>query len=477
MIWMAGSDKRSTYLNRQWMDFTGRTSDDLLGNGWAQDLHPDDRVRALETYSSAFDRKESFTVESRLRRADGKFRWLYTSGVPRFSYSGEFLGYVGTSVDITDRKESEVAMQTMLDEVNQLRKQLEEENIYLKEEIKLEHNFSEIVGNSDAIKYVLHKVEQVAPTDSTVLIMGETGTGKELAARAIHQSSQRRNRPLVKVNCAALSASLIESELFGHEKGAFTGAAARKIGRFELADGATLFLDEIGELPPDLQVKLLRVLQEGEFERLGGTKTLSVDVRLIAATNRNLLQEVQDGRFREDLWYRLNVFPITMPPLRQRTEDIPKLVEHFVDKFSKGIGKNITSIAPATLNAVQSYSWPGNVRELANVIERGVINSRGEVLRISRISETVHVESPQTSSKTLEDIERDYIMTVLRERGWRIEGERGAAMILGLHPSTLRTRMAKLGIRKPRPESFSDPTDPLDADVVLASSRNDFSGS
>jgi PAS domain S-box-containing protein len=447
MIWVAGTDKLCIYLNKPWLDFTGRSIDEELDSGWAEGIHSDDFERCLETYNSAFDRRELFTMEYRLRRADGTFRWVFDTGAPRFSSTGEFLGYIGSCVDITDRKESEVALRTALEEVNQLKNQLHEENIYLREEIKLEHNFSEIVGHGDAIKYVLHKIEQVAPTDSTILIMGETGTGKELAARAIHGESLRRDRPLVKVNCAALTASLIESELFGHEKGAFTGATSRKIGRFELADGATIFLDEIGELPLELQVKLLRVIQEGEFERLGGTRTIKVNVRLIAATNRHLWEEVQKGRFREDLWYRLNVFPITMPPLNQRGEDIPLLVEHFVSRFSKKMGKKITSVAPATLNALRNYSWPGNVRELANVIERAVINNGDTVLRIPNISEALRAEEKSTSDKTLEEMEREYIITVLDNTGGRIEGPHGAARILGLHPSTLRSRMAKLKIK------------------------------
>ena len=453
LIWMSGTDRLCTYFNKQWMDFTGRSLEEELGNGWAELVHSDDYAHCLETYTTSFDRREPFQMEYRLRRADGAFRWLLDIGTPHFSPAGEFLGYIGSCIDITDRKESEAALQTLLEEVNQLKNQLEVENVYLKEEIKLEHNFSEIVGRSDAIKYILRKIEQVAPTDATVLISGETGTGKELVARAIHGESLRRDRPLVKVNCAALSPGLIESELFGHEKGAYTGAAGRKIGRFELADGATLFLDEIGELPTELQVKLLRVIQEGEFERLGGNRTIKVDVRIVAATNRNLWAEVQAGTFREDLWYRLNVFPITMPPLRQRSEDIPLLVRQFVKRFSKKMGKRITSVTPATLNALCNYLWPGNVRELANVIERAVINNNGPVLQITNFTEAFRGAEPSTPKKTLEELEREYILTVLDSTGWRVEGHSGAAEILGLHPSTLRTRMAKLKIQKPHVES------------------------
>ena len=295
---------------------------------------------------------------------------------------------------------------------------------------------------------MLHKISQVAPLDSTVLITGETGTGKELVARAIHGASLRKDRPLIRVNCAALSPTLIESELFGHEKGAFTGAEARKLGRLELANGGTLFLDEIGEFPVDLQSKLLRVLQDGEFERVGGSKTIKVDARIIAATNRDLKQDVDKGRFREDLWYRLNVFPITTPPLRDRRDDIPVLTDHFVRRFARTLGKPITAISPDTLTKLCQYSWPGNIRELANVIERAVINSRGSVLRLSE-DFSPEMETITASIKTLEENERDHIIQVLEDLRWRVEGDNGAARVLGINPSTLRTRMGKLGIQRP----------------------------
>jgi PAS domain S-box-containing protein len=457
MIWIAGPDKLCNYFNQQWLDFTGRHLEEELGNGWAEGVHEDDYDRCLETYQSAFDRGEPFRMEYRLRRGDGTFHWVFDTGIPRFSPSRDLLGFIGSCVDINDRKKSEEDLVSALrelvvahEEVSRLKNQLQEENIYLKEEINLEQHFGEIVGQSDALKYILFKVEQVAPTETTVLITGETGTGKELVARAIHKASSRRDRPLVKVNCGALSASLIESELFGHEKGAFTGASARKIGRFELADGATIFLDEIGELPSELQVKLLRVIQEGELERLGSSNTLKVDVRIIAATNRNLDHDVKKGLFREDLWYRLNVFPITVPPLRQRPEDIPMLIEHFTSLFNKKFGKTITTISPATLKGLREYTWPGNVRELANVIERATINSNGSVLKIGEDFNVAASEHLSLSTKTLEEMERDYIIRILEDRGWRIEGRKGAARLLGLNPSTLRTRMNRLGIQKPQ---------------------------
>ena len=446
MIWITGADKKCTYLNKQWLDFTGRSVEDELGYGWVQAVHPEDSNRCFEIYSNSFDKRKPFEMEYRLRRHDGEYRWIYDTGAPRFSSEG-FLGYIGTCLDITERKESEVKVQKAHEELQQLRYQLEAENIYLQQELQLDPTFGEIVGQSDAIKYVLFKVTQVAPTDTTVLITGETGTGKELVARAIHGASPRKDRPLIKVNCGALAPSLIESELFGHEKGAFTGAGSRKLGRFELANRGTIFLDEIGDLPLELQVKLLRVIQENEFERLGGTRTIKADVRIIAATNRNLKLEVENGEFREDLWYRLNVYPITVPPLRQRKEDIPLLVEHFVNGYAKKFGKTITSVSPRALKTFQSHSWPGNVRELANAIERAIIHAKGPVLHSVDNFEKSS-EEPRFAAKSLEEVEREHIIRTLESTGWRIEGPHGAAFILGLNPSTLRTRMSKLGIQR-----------------------------
>ena len=390
----------------------------------------------------------SYELELEMVHADGRIIWTNARGEVLRDATGKIIKLRGTLQDIAERKQAEAALQKAMEEVSKLKNQLEEENIYLREEIKLAHNFDEIVGRSDAVKYVLFKIEQVAPTDATVLISGETGTGKELVAHAIHGAGSRRDRPLVKVNCAALSPTLIESELFGHEKGAFTGATARKIGRFELANGATIFLDEIGELPLELQGKLLRVIQENEFERLGSSKTIKVDARIIAATNRDLKMAVEQGSFREDLWYRLNVFPITVPPLRERKEDIPGLVEHFVKRISQKVGRRISFIPPASMRILQDYSWPGNVRELANVLERAVINTSGTVLRVVDHFEKAQVAELPQLDKTLEEMEKEYITQILDNTGWRIEGRRGAARKLGLNPSTLRTRMAKLGIQK-----------------------------
>ncbi|MCL4705523.1 sigma 54-interacting transcriptional regulator [bacterium] len=349
---------------------------------------------------------------------------------------------------VEERTAFSEALQHALNEVEGLKNRLEAENVYLQDEIKLEHNFGDIISRSEALKKVLHKVEQVAATEATVLILGESGTGKELLARAVHNLSERRDRPLVKVNCAALPANLIESELFGHEKGAFTGAIARKIGRFELADGGTIFLDEIGELPPELQAKLLRVLQEGEFERVGGQQTLRVNTRVIAATNRDLKAEIAHGRFREDLYYRLHVFPITIPPLRERRDDIPLLISHFVKKYSARTGKKIETVSQNLIATLQAYDWPGNVRELENVIERAVIVSQGKQLKLDDWLPHTGARMNAPALISLEEMERNHIIKVLEQTNWRISGERGAAKMLNINASTLRSRMEKLGIKK-----------------------------
>ena len=348
------------------------------------------------------------------------------------------------------KKRSEEELQRAYVEIQQLKNQIESERNYLQDEIKLEHNYENIIGQSEALQYALLKVEQVAPADTTALILGETGTGKELLARAIHEKSRRSKRPMIKANCASLSSSLIESELFGHEKGAFTGAHSQRKGRFELADGTTLFLDEIGELPLESQSKLLRVLQEGEFERMGSSRTIKVDVRIIVATNRDLAEEVAAGRFRKDLWYRLNVFPITAPPLRQRIEDVPLLVDWLLEKFCKKIGKQIHSISASTMKSLEEYSWPGNIRELENVIERAVISSPGNVLSLAEKLEADQTDKlSKNQTIPISEIEHGYIVRALEETKWQIEGENGAAIILGLTPSSLRRRMLKHGIKRP----------------------------
>jgi formate hydrogenlyase transcriptional activator len=345
------------------------------------------------------------------------------------------------------------ALSTALAEVETLRNQLQAENTYLREEIKLTKNFDEIITQSKPFQKVLKLVEQVAPTNTTVLILGESGTGKELLARAVHQLSGRKNRPLVKINCAALPATLIESELFGHEKGAFTGATGQKVGRFELADGGSIFLDEIGEMPIELQPKLLRVLQEGEFERVGGTKTLKVNVRVIAATNRELEREIEEGRFREDLYYRLNVFPVMSLPLRERREDIPLLVRHFCDKHGPGMGRRIEQIPADVLDTLRAYHWPGNIRELENVIERALITSSGRVLELGNWTArkpTGPAKKGAAQFMTMEECERQHITSILEMTHWKVSGDNGAARILDMIPTTLDSRMKKLGIARPK---------------------------
>ena len=339
--------------------------------------------------------------------------------------------------DVEERKRAE-------DELRRLRL----EQVYLREEIATEHHQTQLIGSSRALAQVLQHIATVAPSDSTVLVTGETGTGKELVARAIHQASRRRDAVMVTVNCAALSSGLIESEMFGHEKGAFTGALARKVGRFELADGGTILLDEVGELSPEVQAKLLRVLQEGQFERVGGVKTVRVDVRVIAATNRDLAKAVADGRFRADLFYRLNVFPIQLPPLRERREDIPLVAKYFTAKYATHAGRRIETVSKKTLNTLTAYAWPGNVRELQNVIERAVLLSPGSELELGDWFRQP-MDSPDAPGvTTLHDLQRAHIIQVLDQTGWRVSGEGGAAQILGLKPTTLHARMAKLHIRR-----------------------------
>ena len=405
--------------------------------------------------------REPRGLEFRIRTKDGRIRWIEHVCRKVTGREGEFLGVRGSNRDITRRKESDSELRAAFTEIERLRERLEADNTYLREQLQPEQDIGGIVGSSDALRYVLSKAQQVATTSSTVLLLGETGVGKDLIARAIHGLSPRRDRPLVTLNCAALPQSLVESELFGHEKGAFTGAVALRKGRFEIADGSTLFLDEVGELPLELQAKLLRVIQDGEFERVGGTATQKTDARLIAATNRRLDEDVKAGRFRADLWYRLNVFPITVPPLRQRREDIPLLVTHFVQKHCRKAGKPPLDVSLGAVKDLQSREWPGNVRELESVIERAVVSSTGPSLRIGQALRPGSGETPPpaTSSgaaRTLAQLERDHIVATLEQAYWRLEGEGGAAERLGINASTLRSRMSKHGIRRPGSRPMED---------------------
>ncbi len=417
---------------------------------------PDAQRLAREQFAIQVRGEETRGVVVELRRKDdGKPVWIeiWAKPEPGGKYTRTMF------LDVTDR----VLMERE-------RARLAAENVYLREEIKAVHNFEEIVGQSPALLGALEKVNRVAKTDTTVIITGETGTGKELIARAIHSASHRHEKPLIKVNCAALPAGLVESELFGHEKGAFSGAISRRMGRFELANGGTIFLDEIGEVPMDVQVKLLRVLQEREFERVGGTNPIKVDVRVIAATNRDLAKSIREGKFREDLFYRLNVFPIALPPLRDREGDVPLLAHFLVARFAARIGVRIESVGKATMERLSGYPWPGNIRELENILERAVILSNGPTLEIDpevfasataarsasagpptpsgseREGEAAAGAGPTPPLESLESSTRTHVLAALKQSGWVIDGPRGAAKILGLHPNTLRSRMKKLGI-------------------------------
>ena len=433
-------NSRFIRANRAALRILGLRPDEVVGTVGLS-LVPDTldaQRRAREAVESIGRGTDTSGVVLELRRKDNA-RPIWIQWWSKPEPGGKFTRTM--FVDITDR---------VLLEQEQAR--LQAQNLYLREEIKSVHNFEEIVGQSPALLSVLAKVERVAKTDASILITGETGTGKELIARAVHSASRRHEKPLIKLNCAALPKGLIESELFGHEKGAFSGAIQRRIGRFELAQGGTIFLDEIGEVPSDIQVKLLRVLQEREFERLGGNHTIQVDVRVIAATNRDLRKAVRDGDFREDLYYRLNVFPIELPPLRDRRDDIPSLVKYFVQKYSLRVDRRIESIDLDTMDRLTSYAWRGNVRELQNIIERALILSTTPVLRVepAMLAEPVPAEAQSVNARgDLAALQRDRILEVLEKTNWIIEGDRGAAKVLGLHPNTLRGRMKKLDLSRP----------------------------
>ena len=386
-------------------------------------------------------------------------RWHRVIAFPIKDEKGKVINVLESTTDIDDNKRAEISRDKAIKELKALKKKIEEENIYLKNEVREAHLFTDIIGSSNALLYVLGRVEQVAETDSTVLINGDTGVGKELIARAIHAASPRSSQPFISINCSALPSSLIESELFGHERGAFTDAQYKRKGRFELADQGTLFLDEVGELPMEAQAKLLRVLEDGQFQRVGGEKTLRSNTRILLATNRDMKMEVSSGRFRSDLYYRINVFLITVPPLQKRKEDIPLLVEHFVNFFNKKFGRSVEQISESDMDLLQQYSWPGNVRELKNIIERIMISSTGTKLSLKDMAGLLPTSEdlPQKTDvldistiHPLEDVERNHIRKALDATEWRVDGLKGAARILKINPSTLRSRMKKLGLRKPQ---------------------------
>jgi chemotaxis protein methyltransferase CheR len=435
--------------NKKHDEITEYSADDYVNMVPTDFFDEDEHQKVTAAVEKTFAEGE-VTVEATLVTKSGKkIPHVYTAVRTKMGDKPVLMGF---AIDITERKKAEKQLRDALTEVEALRNQLEADCTYLGEEIKLMHDYGNIIGESEVFKYVLFSLEQIAPTDTTVLIHGESGTGKELIARALHSRSSRKERPLIKVDCAGLPANLIESELFGHEKGAFTGAVERRIGRFELADGATIFLDEIGELPLVLQQKLLRVLQDGEFERLGSSQVRNTDVRVIAATNRNLKNDVSKGRFRDDLWYRLNVFPLSIPPLRERAEDIPLLVNWTIQRLQRRLGKHIKTVPSSVMDDLKAYPWPGNVRELENVIERAVIITPGNMLQLAAPLESPTSTSgnpPDAPIKTLSELEKDYILQVLRKTNWNISGKGGAAELLGLNSSTLRGRMRKHDIRRP----------------------------
>jgi PAS domain S-box-containing protein len=430
------------HVNRAGLEYLGLTLDQFVKSAdqRAMIYHQDDLGAVQETLRRALSQGTGGEVEARMRRYDGQYRWSLIRYEPFRDEHGRVIRWYGTGTDIEDRKRAE---QRMI-----------EENLSLREEIDKASMFEEIVGTSDALKGVLVQVSKVAPTDSTVLITGETGTGKELIARAIHKRSNRSARAFVSVNCAAIPPSLIASELFGHEKGAFTGANQRRIGRFELADRGTIFLDEIGDLPLDTQLALLRVLQEREFERVGGTRSIGIDVRVVTATNRDLEAAMADGEFRSDLFYRLKVFPIDVPPLRARREDIPLLVEYFIDRFATKAGKDIRQINKRTLELLQSYAWPGNIRELQNVVERSVIVCEGESFSVDESWLAHETVQPESTSRPLIRIgaaqEKEVIEDALAKTRGRVSGRWGAAVVLGIPASTLESKIKALKIDKQR---------------------------
>jgi formate hydrogenlyase transcriptional activator len=441
------------YFNQRWLDYLDVRLEDICGWKWTKWIHPEDLDDILQKWHAALASGEPFEAETRVRRADGQYRRFLHRKCPLRDKDGKIVQWFGSSLDIEERKRANDALRSAFEEIKNLKDQLHRENVALKEEIDKVSMFEDIVGSSQALRRVLGQVAKVAPTDSTVLILGETGTGKELVARAIHKRSARSEGAFISVNCSAIPPSLIASELFGHEKGAFTGATQRRLGRFESANGGTIFLDEVGDLPPETQIALLRVLQEREIERVGSNKEIPVDVRVLAATHRDLDTLVNEGKFREDLLYRLNVVPIQMPSLRDRADDIPVLVEYFVDRFGKKAGKKFRTMDKGTAKLFEAYEWPGNVRELQNVIERAVILSEGDIFQVD--ATWLKRQAPQPSigptlalNSTLQRREREMIEAALAETGGRVSGPDGAAAKLNLPRATLDAKIKRLGINK-----------------------------
>jgi formate hydrogenlyase transcriptional activator len=439
-------------VNRQILEYFGKTTEELKNWATSGAVHPDDLPRMIDAWRGAFETGQPLDLENRSRGADGVYRWFHLRGRPQRDAEGRIVRWYNLATDIDARKRAEDELEKAFEEIKRLKDRLHDENVVLREQIDQVFMFEEIVGSSPALKTVLCSIVKVAPTESTVLITGETGTGKELIARAIHKGSQRAGQAFITVNCAAIPSSLIASELFGHEKGAFTGALQRRQGRFELAHSGTIFLDEIGELPAETQIALLRVLQERQFERVGGTRAISTDVRIIAATNRDLAAAIASGTFRADLFYRLNVFPIHVPPLRQRKEDIPMLVEYFVKRYADKARKQISKIDKKTLKLCQSYHWPGNIRELQNIIERTVILCTGDTFWIDETwlssQDAPRLESSGPLTQNLQNYEKQLIEAALAESNGKVAGPNGAAAKLGIPRSTLDLKIKQLNIQK-----------------------------
>jgi formate hydrogenlyase transcriptional activator len=445
-VWTAGPDGALEFITESWFERMDQSHEEVLGWAWTSLIHPDDRTRMVENWRSAVATGHPFEQEMRGHDGKGNYRWLVTRAVPLRDETGTVIRWYGTLTDIDDRKRAER-------ELHELKDQLYKENIALREEITQTSMFEEIVGSSAPLRRLLVLVAKVAGTDSTVLITGETGTGKELIARAIHRRSPRASRPFVSVNCGAIPPSLVTSELFGHERGAFTGAVQRHLGRFELAEGGTIFLDEVGELPAETQIALLRVLQERTFERVGGTKSIPVDVRVIAATNRDLERAMSEGSFRDDLYYRLSVFPLQVPPLRDRREDIPLLIEYLTQRYAGKMRKQITNVTRRTIDLLTVYDWPGNVRELQNVIQRAVILCEG-TLEVDetwlKTGSSRQTPGARPLGRPSMHEEKELIESALTGSRGRVAGPDGAAAKLGIPRSTLESKIRSLRIDKRR---------------------------